>query len=237
MKKPTLCLEHVSKFYLEGGNRVNILQDINAVFKSGELAVLLGKSGSGKTTLLNLISGIDTADSGRILINGKDISGLSENELTLIRRTHIGFIFQFFNLIPTLTVIENVSLPSELSGLSRKESRQKALGLLSRVGLSNRKDSYTDVLSGGEQQRVAIARSLVNDPDIILADEPTGNLDSDTSGEVLDLLLELYKESGKTMIIATHSQDIASRGDAVYTIENGSLIRVPDKISTIASGS
>ena len=237
MKKPTLCLEHVSKFYLEGGNRVSILQDISAVFKSGELAVLLGKSGSGKTTLLNLISGIDTADSGRILINGKDISGLSENELTLIRRTHIGFIFQFFNLIPTLSVIENVSLPSELSGLSRKESRQKALGLLSRVGLSDRKDSYTDVLSGGEQQRVAIARSLVNDPDIILADEPTGNLDSDTSGEVLDLLLELYRESGKTMIIATHSQDIASRGDAVYTIENGSLIRVPDKISTIASGS
>ena len=235
MKKPTLCLEHVSKFYEEGAKRVNILEDVNAEFKSGELVVLLGKSGSGKTTLLNLISGIDTPDGGRILINGKDISGLSENELTLIRRTHIGFIFQFFNLIPTLSVIENVSLPSELSGVSRKDSRLKALGLLERVGLSGRRNSYTDVLSGGEQQRVAIARSLINDPEIILADEPTGNLDGERAGEVLDLLLGIYRDSGETMIIATHNQDIASRADAIYTIENGSLIQFPNKISTIAS--
>jgi len=225
MKKPILRLEHISKFYEEGGNRVNILSDVNAEFIQGELVVLLGKSGSGKTTLLNLISGIDSPDSGRIIINGKDISGLTENELTLLRREQIGFIFQFFNLVPTLTVIENVSLPRELSGVSRRDSFDKALDLLSKVGLKNRADSYTDVLSGGEQQRVAIARSLVNDPALILADEPTGNLDTGTSLEVLDLLLGIQRESGKTMIVATHSLDIASRGDTVYKIEKGSLIQ------------
>jgi putative ABC transport system ATP-binding protein len=226
MNKPILRLEHISKFYEEGGNRVNILNDVSVEITEGELVVLLGKSGSGKTTLLNLISGIDSPDSGRIEINGKDISGLTESELTLLRRDHIGFIFQFFNLIPTLTVMENVSLPSELSGVSRKDSFDKTLCLLEKVGLENRAESYTDVLSGGEQQRVAIARSLVNDPALILADEPTGNLDTGTSLEVLDLLLGIQRESGKTMIVATHSTDIAERGDTVYNIEKGSLIQV-----------
>ncbi len=226
MKKPILRLEHISKFYEEGGNRVNILNDVSVEITEGELVVLLGKSGSGKTTLLNLISGIDSPDSGRIEINGKDISGLTESELTLLRRDHIGFIFQFFNLIPTLTVMENISLPGELSGVSRKDSFDKTLCLLEKVGLENRAESYTDVLSGGEQQRVAIARSLVNDPALILADEPTGNLDTGTSLEVLDLLLGIQRESGKTMIVATHSTDIAERGDTVYNIEKGSLIQV-----------
>jgi putative ABC transport system ATP-binding protein len=226
MKKPILRLEHISKFYEEGGNRVNILNDVSVEITEGELVVLLGKSGSGKTTLLNLISGIDSPDSGRIEINGKDISGLTESELTLLRRDHIGFIFQFFNLIPTLTVMENVSLPRELSGVSRKDSFDKTLCLLEKVGLENRAESYTDVLSGGEQQRVAIARSLVNDPALILADEPTGNLDTGTSLEVLHLLLGIQRESGKTMIVATHSTDIAERGDTVYNIEKGSLIQV-----------
>ena len=228
MKKPILRLDRLSKFYEEGGNRVNILHDVSVEISEGELVVLLGKSGSGKTTLLNLVSGIDSPDSGRIEINGKYTSGLAENELTLLRRDQIGFIFQFFNLIPTLTVIENVSLPSELSGRPRKDSFDKALCLLDKVGLQKRADSYPDVLSGGEQQRVAIARSLINDPALILADEPTGNLDTETSKEVLELLLGIQRESGKTMIVATHSGEIASRGDTVYNIEKGSLVLVSD---------
>lgn len=226
MRKPILRLDRLCKFYEEGGNRVNILHDVSVEISEGELVVLLGKSGSGKTTLLNLISGIDSPDSGRIDINGKCISGLTENELTLLRRDKIGFIFQFFNLIPTLRVIENVSLPSELSGKPRKDSFDNALSLLDKVGLRNRADSYPDILSGGEQQRVAIARSLINDPALILADEPTGNLDTGTSKEILELLLGIQKESGKTMIVATHSSEIAGRGDTVYNIEKGSLVRV-----------
>ena len=226
MKQSILRLLGINKFYEEGGNRVNILNDVNAEFSDGELVVLLGKSGSGKTTLLNLISGIDSPDSGRIEIGGRDISNLTESELTLLRRDHIGFIFQFFNLIPTLTVLENVALPSELAGVSRKDSFNKAQDLLSKVGLGKRSGSFTDVLSGGEQQRVAIARSLINDPAIILADEPTGNLDPATSREVLELLLEIQRDSGKTMIVATHSAQIADRGDTVYNIQNGTLVQV-----------
>lgn len=221
-----LRLEGVSRYYEEAGKRVNILNNISAEFCEGELAVLLGKSGSGKTTLLNLISGIDSPDKGRIWINGSDISGLTEKELTLLRRKEIGFVFQFFNLIPTLTVIENISLPGELCGVSRKNSYQKAHYLLQKVNLDNRADSYPDVLSGGEQQRVAIARALMNDPALILADEPTGNLDGGTSMEVLELLLGVQRESGKTMILATHSVEIAECGDSVYKIENGNLVRV-----------
>ena len=226
MNKPVLRLESVSKFYEEGGSRVNILSGVSAEFHEGELSVLLGKSGSGKTTLLNLISGIDSPDSGRIWINGSDITGLTEKGLTLLRRGEIGFVFQFFNLIPTLTVLENVSLPSELSGVPKKESQLRAHCLLEKVNMDKRAASYTDVLSGGEQQRVAIARALMNDPALILADEPTGNLDSGTSKEVLELLLGIQKDSGKTMVVATHSQELARRGDTVYNIENGSLVRV-----------
>lgn len=227
MNKPVLRLKGVSKYYEEAGNRVDILSGVSAEFRQGELSVLLGKSGSGKTTLLNLIAGIDSPDGGHIWINGNETSGLSENELTLLRRKEIGFVFQFFNLIPTLTVLENVSLPSELSGVPKKESRARAHGLLEKVHMDGRAASYTDVLSGGEQQRVAIARALINDPALILADEPTGNLDSGTSLEVLELLLGIQKDSGKTMVVATHSAEIARRGDTVYNIENGSLVRVP----------
>lgn len=226
MKKPVLRLENVRKYYEEGGNRVDILSGVSAEFHQGELVVLLGKSGSGKTTLLNVISGIDSADAGRIWINGDETSELTENDLTLLRRREIGIVFQFFNLIPTLTAIENVSLPRELSGVSKKDSLKRAHCLLDKVNLDNRADTYTDVLSGGEQQRVAIARSLINDPSIILADEPTGNLDSGTSKEVLDLLLGLHRDLGKTMVVATHSSEVAEKGDTVYKIENGSLIQV-----------
>ncbi|MEQ9617599.1 MAG: ABC transporter ATP-binding protein [Deltaproteobacteria bacterium] len=228
MKEAKLRLKGVSKHFDEGGKRVDILEDVNAVVYNGELVSLLGKSGSGKTTLLNIISGIDSADEGEVLIGDTSLSDMTEEELTLFRRSRIGLVFQFFHLIPTLTVIENVTLPGELNGLARAESRRKAAGLLERVNLVERSNSYPDRLSGGEQQRVAIARALINDPDLILADEPTGNLDEDTAGEVLSLLLNLVRESGKTMIIATHSAEIKSFSDAVYTIHNGRLIPVSD---------
>lgn len=226
MKETKLRLKGVTKHFDEGGKRIDILEDVNAEIYSGELVSLLGKSGSGKTTLLNIISGIESPDRGEILIGETSLTDMTEEALTLFRRSHIGLIFQFFHLIPTLTVIENVTLPVELNGLKRADCRQKAAGLLERVNLLQRSDSYPDVLSGGEQQRVAIARALINDPDLILADEPTGNLDEDTAGEVLSLLLNLVREEGKTMIIATHSIDITKYSDAVYTIHNGRLVPI-----------
>ncbi len=234
MGNTELSLRGISKFYDEGVQRVNILDHVNACFRNGELVSILGKSGSGKTTLLNLISGIDSPDGGEVLIGDTSLTSLSEEERTVFRRGHMGLVFQFFNLIPTLTVIENVALPSELDGRGRKESRVKALELLEKVDLAHRKDTYPDRLSGGEQQRVAIARALVNDPDIVLADEPTGNLDEDTAAEVLGLLLRLVREAGKTMVIATHSTEIKSYSDAVYTIHNGRLIPIQEEKGSLA---
>lgn len=234
MKNTKLTLRDLSKFYEEGGKRVNILDHINARFHEGELVSILGKSGSGKTTLLNLISGIDSPDGGDVLIGGASITNLSEQERTVFRRKHMGLVFQFFNLIPTLTVIENVTLPSDLDGRGKDESSMKARELLRKVGLLNRSDTYPDRLSGGEQQRVAIARALINDPDIILADEPTGNLDEDTAAEVLALLLRIVREAGKTLVIATHSLEIKNYSDAVYTIHNGSLIPLRKEEDSLA---
>jgi len=218
-----LKLKNLCKYYQEAGGKVDILDNIDVEFFEGEVIALVGKSGSGKTTLLNLICGIDFSDSGEIWLAETLITGLSEDQLTLIRRNQIGIVFQFFNLIPTLSVIENVALPSELNGISRHQSRLRAGELLERVNLGDRLDSYPDVLSGGEQQRVAIARALINDPDLILADEPTGNLDDETAKEILDLLLSVVREAGKTMIIATHSLEIINYADQVYTIHNGKL--------------
>jgi len=218
-----LLLKNLCKYYQEAGGRIDILDDIDAEFYQGEIVALVGKSGSGKTTLLNLICGIDSPDSGEVWIGETLLTGLSEDQLTLIRRNQVGIVFQFFNLIPTLSVIENVALPSELNGTGSYESRLRAEELLERVSLGDRLNSYPDVLSGGEQQRVAIARALINDPDLILADEPTGNLDDETAKEILDLLLSVAREAGKTMIIATHSFEIINYADRVYTIHNGKL--------------
>ncbi len=216
-------LKSLCKHYLEAQSNVSIVNNLNAEFKQGEIVALIGKSGSGKTTLLNLISGIDRPDSGEVWIGETLINSLSEEELTLIRRNRVGIVFQFFNLIPTLNVIENVTLPRELNGSNRVVARGKAQGLLQRVGLGERLNSYPDILSGGEQQRVAIARALINDPDVILADEPTGNLDDETANEILELLIAVARESDKTMIIATHSSEIINYADKVYTIHNGNL--------------
>jgi putative ABC transport system ATP-binding protein len=220
-----LCLKNLSKSYTEGGRSRPVLQDVSLCFAPGEFIAVLGKSGSGKTTLLNLVSGIDPPDAGEILFAGQNLTALSENERTLFRRRRIGFIFQFFYLIPTLTVLENVLLPAELNGMGQAGAA-RARELLEAVGLADRQRAYPDRLSGGEQQRVAIARALVHDPDLILADEPTGNLDEDTGRQVLDLLVSLGRQKNKTMLLVTHSPDAARIADRVLQMRAGHLAPV-----------
>lgn len=213
----------LSKNYHEGAASHQVLDSVNLKVPQGEFLVLLGASGSGKSTLLNLLSGIDKADSGAIWINGKNLPELDENQRTLFRREHIGFIFQFFNLLPTLSALENVSLPLELAGIQQQLAEAKASELLESVGLADRGESLPDQLSGGEQQRVAIARALVHDPLLVLADEPTGNLDEETGVQVMDLLESLTRSRGKNLIMATHSLENAKRADRVFQLSDGQL--------------
>lgn len=215
-------LENVSKGYSEGKVLHTILSGVNLNINKGEIVILYGKSGSGKSTLLNLLAGIDLPDEGSIFFENVNITALSEKERTLFRRKRIGFIFQFFNLIPTLTVSENLKLPLELNSMPFK----KADEMLDEVGLLDRINAYSDVLSGGEQQRVAIARALIHNPDFILADEPTGNLDFDTSKQIIDLIDRIVKQQGKTMIMATHSKDVMGLADRVLTLKDGKFIEM-----------
>jgi putative ABC transport system ATP-binding protein len=217
-------IENVSKTYSEGAQQHAVLRDASLEIGRGELVALLGASGSGKSTLLNLLSGIDRADSGAIWVNGQNLIAMSEAERTLFRRKHIGFVFQFFNLLPTLTVNENVSLPLELAGAKLKVASARAAELLDLVGLADRSDSYPDRLSGGEQQRVAIARALVHDPLLVLADEPTGNLDEDTGNQIMDLLEKLTRTAGKNLIMATHNGLNAQRADRIVYLRDGKLV-------------
>ncbi len=219
-------IENLTKQYQEGEVQRTVLDRVNLNFSPGEFIVLLGHSGSGKSTLLNLISGIDQPSSGRILIDGQPITDLDERSRTLIRRDQIGFVFQFFNLIPTLTVLENVTLPQELAGKSFQQAQQSAQQILMQVGLAERFNTYTDKLSGGQQQRVAIARALAHNPLLILADEPTGNLDEETGEQVLELLLNLTRKAGKTLIMATHNPNIAQHADRVLRVQDGHLTPV-----------
>lgn len=224
MDKPFfLRLENLSKRYQEG-NRVRIvLQNASAAFAQGEFAAIVGKSGSGKSTLLNLISGIDQKDSGSIYLNGLELTALDDQQRTLFRRQNIGFIFQFFNLIPTLNVLENISLPLELNGIPARQAHQRVEPLLEGVGLLDRMKTFPDRLSGGEQQRVAIARALIHDPLLVLADEPTGNLDEETGRQVLSLLDRLTRQAGKNLIMVTHSQEAANFADRVLCLRDGKL--------------
>jgi putative ABC transport system ATP-binding protein len=222
-REPIIHLDSLHMSYAEAGRQHTILRDLSATFYAGETVVLMGKSGSGKSTLLNLISAIDTPTGGDVRIGGQSLTQLSEQERTLFRRRHIGFVFQFFNLVSTLTVLENVLLPLELNGHSRHEGRQAAQEMLARVGLEQRANSFPDRLSGGEQQRISIARALIHDPLLILADEPTGNLDSDTSEQVLDLLDTLTRQAGKSLIMVTHSPDAARMADRVFQLHEGRL--------------
>lgn len=224
---PQIELIQLTRIYQEGPRRHVVLDGVNQTISTGELIVLLGRSGSGKSTLLNLIGGIDRPTSGQVIINGIDITAQSEQERTLFRREHIGFVFQFFNLIPTLTVEENLLLPLELKGHLNPARREKALHHLAEVGLADRRETFPDRLSGGEQQRVAIARALAHDPLIILADEPTGNLDLETGLHVLNLLDRLTRQAGKTMLMVTHSQEVVGIADRIFTIQDGKLVTQP----------
>ena len=224
-------LRRLTKLYREGDSERVVLRDASATIALGEIGVLIGRSGSGKSTVLNLISGIDRPTDGIVRVNGTDLTALAEGARTRFRREHIGFIFQFFNLVPLLTVEENLLLPLELLGRADARGRAHALALLERVGLADRAQTYPDRLSGGEQQRVAVARALVHDPTLVLADEPTGNLDADAAEVVLDLLDGLARELGKTVVMATHSREVVGVADRVFLIQQGQLVeqRAPDR--------
>ena len=219
-----LRFHDLTKSYYEGDVQRVVLQNAQAEFQAGEITAILGKSGSGKSTLLNLISGIDAPDSGQVWVDGQDLTALSERDRTLFRRAHIGFVFQFFNLIPTLTVGENVSLPLELNHVPRAQAQAKAQDFLETVGLLDRWKTFPEKLSGGEQQRVALARALVHDPLLILADEPTGNLDEETGTQVISMLARLTREQNRTLLIVTHSLEATSLADRVLRLSHGQLV-------------
>ena len=224
MKNTLIKLNHVSKHYEEGSDNREILTDINAEIKTTEVVSFIGKSGIGKSTLLNLISGIDVCDSGDITIDGVFINKLSDTKRTLFRRKNIGFVFQFFNLVSTLTIEENIALPLKLNKFDPETTNQTVDRLLEHVGLLDRKKSFPDKLSGGEQQRIAVARALSHNPKLIIADEPTGNLDTNNSYMLMGLLVSLAKEYGTTIIIATHSDEVLKYSDRIMSIESGILI-------------
>lgn len=228
-------IHNLSKDFAEGTSQRRVLNDLSISFSAGSFVVLLGQSGSGKSTLLNLLSGIERPTTGSILIDGIPITELDERACTLFRRDQIGFIFQFFNLIPTLTVLENVTLPQELAGQPPDTVAIQGRSLLEKVGLGDRADSFPDKLSGGQQQRVAIARALVHEPQLILADEPTGNLDEETGETVLQLLLDLTRNANKALVMATHNPEIARYADIVLRVHDGQLNDATQEFTEVAS--
>ena len=218
----------LNKSLYGGGHRVDILNEINLVIPTGQFIAITGASGSGKTTLLSLIAGLDEPTQGKIIIDDQDITKLNEDELAELRGQHFGFIFQNFNLIPTLTALENVVLSAELNGTNG--AQKKSIDLLNIVGLSKRNHHYPVQLSGGEQQRLCLARAFVNQPDIILADEPTGNLDSQNSKRVLDLMINLHHEKKATILLVTHEEDVAQKAERIIVMGDGKIIE--DSIPT-----
>ena len=224
VKRVVVRATGLEKHFLMGSTTVYALGGVDITVEQGELIAILGPSGSGKSTLLGLLGGLDTPSSGRVDIGGVDITHMSENRLADIRNRKIGFVFQFFNLIPTLTALENVELPIQFSRNGKYSARRRAEELLSLVGLGNRLKHRPSQLSGGEQQRVAIALALANAPDLILADEPTGNLDTATGQTVLQALLDVRSETGTTLIIVTHDTRVAALADRVLTMQDGTFV-------------
>lgn len=217
-----LQVSSLQKNYNSGQSQLTVLDNINFDISRGETVAIVGPSGSGKTTLLGLCAGLDTASNGNVMINDKSINTLTEDERADIRSKEIGFIFQNFQLIPTLTALENVMIPMELKNMDRIQERAK--DLLSRVGLRDRYNHYPSQLSGGEQQRVSLARAFGNEPSLLFADEPTGNLDQDTAVQIESLLFELNKEKGTTLVIVTHNMELANMTKRVMTMKGGKLI-------------
>ena len=224
MAEPLVEIRNLAKSYTRGGQIVPVLADITLDIHAGDFTALMGPSGSGKTTLLNLIAGIDKPDSGTLRVGGLDIAALGERALADWRAAHVGFVFQFYNLIPVLTAFENVELPLILTGLSRAERRERVELTLSVVGLADRMKHYPNELSGGQQQRVAIARAVVADPTLIVADEPTGDLDRVSAADILAMMQRLNSELGKTIIMVTHDLNAAKAAKTIIHLEKGELL-------------
>jgi putative ABC transport system ATP-binding protein len=228
---PALAVEGLGKSYAEGRQRRIVLENVAFEVAPSECVALLGRSGSGKSTLLNLLAGIDRPDTGDVRIQGQSVTTMGEPDLTLLRRRHIGFIYQFFNLIPTLTVAENLSLPLELNGMRAAKRRARIAEYLEKVGLDGREGAFPDQLSGGEQQRVAIARAIIHDPALVLADEPTGNLDAQTGHRVLELLSHLFRDEGHTLILVTHSREVSQIANRIFAVDGGRLSERTEELS------
>ncbi len=232
-------LFEVTKVYQQGRRSVQAVRGVSMTIEAGEFVSIMGPSGSGKSTLMHLLGGLDTPTSGKALFLGKDLAAMSDRERSLLRRTRIGFIFQFFNLLPTLTAAENVALPLLLGGSSRSKALRDAAESLERVGLIHRAEHFPDEMSGGEMQRVAVARALVCNPEAILCDEPTGNLDSASSTEILKLLRSLPEPGKRSVVMVTHDRNAANYGDRLVTIRDGvisSEVRNPRAEFSIATG-
>jgi putative ABC transport system ATP-binding protein len=228
---PLLETRDLALAYREGDRGRPILRGVRLCIEAGECVALLGRSGCGKSTLLNLLGAIDRPDAGSVTIDGVTLGTLTERERTLFRRRHLGFVYQAFNLIPTLTAVENVALPLELNGTPGAEARRRAGHILDRIGVGTRGDAFPDELSGGEQQRVAVARALVHGPRLVLADEPTGNLDAETGPQVLALLRELAQGSSGAQLIVTHSLAVARTADRILTLEDGLVRDAGDRLA------
>jgi putative ABC transport system ATP-binding protein len=232
-----ISIDHVTKIYRRGAEEIRVLQDLVLEVPEGEYVALMGPSGSGKTTLLNLLAGIDSPTRGRVVVAGTDIGRLSQSELAHWRAENVGFIFQLYNLIPVLTAFENVELPLLLTHLSRKERRDHVHTALGIVGLADRMDHYPRQLSGGQEQRVAIARAIVTDPKLLVADEPTGDLDAKSGEDVLTLLNRLNKEFGKTIVMVTHDPKAAAHAHRLVHLEKGVLVDAPEEAGHTRSAS
>jgi putative ABC transport system ATP-binding protein len=225
--RPTVVFRELYHGYVEAGRRREILHGVSGSVERGESVALLGRSGAGKSTLLNLLAGLARPDRGDIQVAGRDLTGASERERTLIRRRRIGVVYQFFNLIDTLSVEDNVLLPLELDGRVDDAGRARVDELLAAVGLEDRRHSRPDALSGGEQQRVALVRALAHEPELVLADEPTGNLDATTGDTVLDLIDRLVRQTNRSLVLATHNAEVAARADRVVRLDDGRLLDTP----------
>jgi len=216
-------IHSITKQFKNGEEIVTAIDDVSLTIKQNEFVAVMGSSGSGKSTLMNVLGCLDTPTSGKYLLDGKDVASLTDDELSQIRNEHIGFIFQTFHLLPKLDVVENVKLPLRYSTINAEEANSRALNLIERVGLSHRKNHKPFEMSGGQRQRVAIARALINKPSVILADEPTGNLDSQTSKEIMHLLTELH-DAGQTIVMVTHENDIAAYAQRTIRMKDGKII-------------